>query len=132
MIRRMERKMQIFIRFLTLLLMFISLPFMLLAYHGLRLFNKFLKKFNKDKQQLLTKTGIEIKRTLSAHVTLACRKCGAPGIYKNHPSIKEGWPDCYVEADDERLEQPVGDTCPNCGSQRPKNVQLGTIWTKTI
>ncbi len=51
-----------------------------------------------------------------------CRKCGAPGCYHDHDSIKEGWPGCY---DPERVNQPVGNVCPNCNSRRPRDVKVG-------
>lgn len=51
-----------------------------------------------------------VKQELHATVILACSNCGAAGV------------DAYGKD--------VGTSCPNCGSDRPKNKVLGQIWRK--
>ncbi len=68
------------------------------------------------------------RQFVEATVLRACGKCGAPGVYKAHESIRAGWPGCHVPADDLRIDQSVGDFCPNCGAERPANEDLGEIW----
>ncbi len=61
---------------------------------------------------------------LEARVIKACNQCGAPGAYKNHPSIQSGWPGCY---DPKRDGREVGPRCPNCGAKRPSDENLGEV-----
>jgi hypothetical protein len=69
---------------------------------------------------------------LTAAVHLACPHCQAPGVYKADDRILSDWPGCYVQPDDERVDQPVGDHCPNCKASRGPNAikRLGEIWRK--
>lgn len=55
---------------------------------------------------------------LAANVHRACKKCGAPGVYRSELSIKREWPGCYSV---KKAGQPVGAECPNCGAKRPKD-----------
>ncbi len=68
------------------------------------------------------------RQFVEASVLRACGKCGAPGVYKAHESILVGWPGCHVPEGDPRIDQSVGEVCPNCGAQRPANEDLGEIW----
>lgn len=74
-----------------------------------------------------------IRRTLAASVIPACGGCRAPGSYVSHESVRAGWPGCYVEPDDERLGQRVGDECPNCGASRVGTERpLGVIYERDL
>jgi hypothetical protein len=73
--------------------------------------------------------GITRKQSLHATVIRACRVCGAPGYWHNTPGVNVG---CYAP---ERVTQlgsdPVGATCPCCGSPRPSVVEdRGEIWSR--
>ena len=69
-----------------------------------------------------------VKSTFHRTVIRACRHCGAPGRFLSHPSIRDGWPGCYVEPDDHRNGMNIleGD-CPNCGKPRPPVEELPTM-----
>jgi hypothetical protein len=71
---------------------------------------------------------IRHRQAVEATVLLACASCRAPGVYKDHESIRAGWPGCYVASDDPRLGQSVGPICPHCGETRPDGKSLGIIW----
>jgi len=51
-----------------------------------------------------------------------CAKCGAPGTYHDHESIKASWPGCYSV---QKAHSPVGDICPNCNFLRPPDMEVG-------
>lgn len=53
-----------------------------------------------------------------ANVHRACRKCGAPGDFRDDDATQSRWPNCYVP---EKKHQPVGPVCPHCGGKRPKH-----------
>lgn len=68
---------------------------------------------------------IGLKRSsLEAVLIHACPHCQAPGVYSADASIEKGWPGCY---DPSRVQEPVGDTCPNCNKQRKPNKDLGEL-----
>lgn len=71
-------------------------------------------------------------QTLEANVTRACTCCGAPGQWMSADDAfqRQGWPGTTVSAMDERLGQPVGGTCPNCGAERAGDEALGEIWRR--
>lgn len=74
--------------------------------------------------------GVRDIQKIEANVIHACAACRAPGVWKSEPSIKEGWPGCWVEPGDILKDQPVGPQCPNCGAERPGDRSLGVIWEK--
>jgi len=83
----------------------------------------------------------------------ACPVCDAPGEYRSDESVKtgypedkiqemvaldpskaskvqyyrRGWPEVWVEMNDERRGQGVGAICPCCGSKRPQPKRLQNI-----
>ncbi len=67
------------------------------------------------------------RKSLHATKVLACRKCGAPGRFLSHESIRKGWPGCYDASLPASHSEPVGDFCPNCGAARPKDDDLGEV-----
>jgi hypothetical protein len=76
-------------------------------------------------------TSFTRRQSLSATITRACRRCGAPGTWVNHEHIRENWAGCYVEADDLRRGQYVGTVCPNCHLPRTEEPRdLGVIWSR--
>ena len=60
-------------------------------------------------------------------VIRACRKCQAPGVYLNDPSIQAQWPKCFDPTIMPGLRMPVGPTCPQCGAKRPRDEDLGEL-----
>lgn len=68
--------------------------------------------------------GIWRKQQLEAEVIRACGNCGAGGKYHDVPDVNVG---CF---DPSRKGEYVGETCPNCGAERPPIHQLGRIWSK--
>jgi len=71
------------------------------------------------------------RQSLSARRILACRNCGAPGVYKSVHDIQMRWPGCFVLPTDARVDRPVGDDCPNCDAPRiATEADLGEIWSK--
>lgn len=72
------------------------------------------------------------EQALAATVHRACTSCGAPGIYNNLDWVYASFPGCYVEAVDERVNQPVGNVCPNCKANRNPGLieKLGEIWRR--
>lgn len=60
-------------------------------------------------------------------VIRACRKCQAPGVYLNDPSLDEKWPKCRDVTLMPGVRIPVGDTCPQCGARRPRDEDLGEL-----
>ena len=75
------------------------------------------------------------RKSLEAIRIYACRWCGAPGLYKDDEHNKTYWPGCYSP---EKAGQMVGDVCPNCGSSRIADLNLGELtasmpkWTWNI
>ena len=74
-------------------------------------------------------SGISRKQSLYATVIRSCGRCGAPGYWDYPPGVKVG---CYAPDRVTTLgSDPVGLTCPNCGSPRPSSVEdQGEIWVK--
>lgn len=76
------------------------------------------------------------RKSLEAVTIRACTKCGAPGCWRvpKNPQEHEHyskWPEIVaVMNDPEKPDgQPVGDTCPCCGTSRRGLVKdLGEIW----
>jgi predicted RNA-binding Zn-ribbon protein involved in translation (DUF1610 family) len=64
------------------------------------------------------------RKSLEATVIHACPHCEAPGVYKNDARTKEFWRGCF---DPTRVNQHVGDKCPNCGRRRLKDTNLGEL-----
>ena len=60
-------------------------------------------------------------------VIRACRKCQAPGVYMNDPSLAERWPACVDVTMMPGDRKPVGDICPQCGAKRPRDEELGEL-----
>lgn len=86
-------------------------------------------------------SGARTWRSQGLHATVhcACPHCQAPGVYTYDESIRVGWPGCYVDPVDDRVGQPVGDTCPNCeASRKPTSDRwspiksLGEIWRRNF
>jgi hypothetical protein len=69
--------------------------------------------------------GLKGKRTLHRVKHVRCPYCLAPAVYLSHPSIRDGWPGCYVAKGDARENQVVGAVCPNCNAPRPAEEDLG-------
>lgn len=59
---------------------------------------------------LRPKSSIQLKQALYAVVIKACTKCGSAGV--------------------DSQGQDVGDICPVCNADRPKNDNRGLIWRK--
>ncbi len=64
------------------------------------------------------------RQVLEGKIIRACPHCQAPGVYSDHISIQMGWPKCF---DLTRVQQPVGDTCPQCGKSRLPDKELGEL-----
>lgn len=86
-------------------------------------------------------SGARTWRSQGLHATLhqACPHCQAPGLFRCEERIRVGWPGCYVDPLDERVDQPVGDTCPNCDTSRKTPHKgkslvhyLGEIWRRNF
>jgi len=65
------------------------------------------------------------RQSLQAVVVRSCTQCGAPGNFKSHDRIRDGWPGCYVPPGHPMDTQLVGDVCPNCGADRPAHEPKG-------
>jgi len=64
------------------------------------------------------------RKSLEAVLIHACPHCEAPGVYKNDARTMQLWPGCY---DPKRNNKPVGRACPNCGSTRARDKDLGEL-----
>lgn len=71
-------------------------------------------------------------RSLERVVHKACGVCNAPGVYKYPQGQQEiewfaKWPEVCVDRFDDRLNMPVGENCPHCGSRRVQPEYLPDI-----
>ena len=64
------------------------------------------------------------RKSLHATVIHACPHCEAPGVYKGDQRTRELWPGCH---NIDRVNQSVGEQCPNCGKPRRKDLALGEL-----
>lgn len=85
-------------------------------------------------------SGARTWRSQGLHATIicACPNCQAPGVYSCDENIRVNWAGCYVDPLDDRVDQPVGEICPNCNTSR-KTVdggslikRLGEIWRRNF
>ena len=78
--------------------------------------------------------GAKIWRSQGLHATVhrACANCQAPGVFSFAEHVRTGWPGCYVDPLDDRVDQPVVDRCPNCSFSRKPTLmeRLGEIWRR--
>jgi len=81
------------------------------------------------------------KRVQNLHAIriYACPHCQAPGVWKSlsDPNVeyfREKWAGVLIAEDDERVNQPVGDICPNCNASREEvpDEDLGVVWSREI
>jgi len=64
------------------------------------------------------------RKSLEGVVIHACPNCQAPGVYKADQRTLDNWPGCWNPV---QCNQPVGDTCPNCGATRKRDKNLGEL-----
>ncbi len=68
------------------------------------------------------------KQSLHANVIRACGKCGAPGYWHNIPDVNVG---CFAPEKVTQLGMdPVGEVCPQCGTDRDPVEPHGEVWSK--
>ena len=78
------------------------------------------------------------KRRMSVEATVihGCPTCRAPGVWKSEkdPDVDkyQSWPKIILLANDPMIGQPVGDICPNCGSNRLADTPHGEIYVKEV
>jgi len=78
-------------------------------------------------KQTATVSSVLRKQSLYASVIRSCQ-CGAPGYWHDTPGVNVG---CYAPEKVTQLgSDPVGSTCPQCGTDRETMDSLGEIWTK--
>jgi len=64
------------------------------------------------------------RKSVEGLLVHACPHCGAPGLYKADEHNAKHWPGVI---NIHKVNQPVGDTCPNCQKSRRPPQDLGEL-----